>query len=338
MSNVSERYAHLVTLQGPYGTFEHAEYEVPRREHGYCCDDVSRVLVLTSRELETSPLVEELESSSLEFLLEAQDGTGRIRNRRSEFGEWLGPYSTEDCWGRTLWALGTATARSQSANVRTRAAASFNRGCQSRSKFPRATAFSVLGADEVLRVDPDNALAAQLMVDAQSVLQRSAISDNWRWSEPRLTYANAVLPEAMLAIGTHVGDARLVQEALNQLGWLVACETRDGHLSVTAAGGRGPFEKPRQFDQQPIEVATLADACVRAYRVTGEQRWIDTLSLAIQWFDGENDGGFLMWNPTTGGGYDGLCARGPNVNQGAESTLALLTTRQHQMQMLQHSP
>ena len=36
-----------------------------------------------------------------------------------------------------------------------------------------------------------------------------------------------------------------------------------------------------------------------------------------------------MWDPETGGGYDGLTATGPNLNQGAESTLALITTLQH---------
>ena len=36
-----------------------------------------------------------------------------------------------------------------------------------------------------------------------------------------------------------------------------------------------------------------------------------------------------MWDPRTGGGYDGLRADGPNLNQGAESTLSLISTLQH---------
>jgi hypothetical protein len=35
-----------------------------------------------------------------------------------------------------------------------------------------------------------------------------------------------------------------------------------------------------------------------------------------------------MWDPATGGSYDGLEAEGVNLNQGAESTIALLSTRQ----------
>jgi hypothetical protein len=36
-----------------------------------------------------------------------------------------------------------------------------------------------------------------------------------------------------------------------------------------------------------------------------------------------------MMDIGTGGGYDGLGRTGPNANQGAESTLALLSTLQH---------
>jgi hypothetical protein len=36
-----------------------------------------------------------------------------------------------------------------------------------------------------------------------------------------------------------------------------------------------------------------------------------------------------MWDDVTCGGYDGLTPLGPNLNEGAESTLALITTMQH---------
>ncbi len=36
-----------------------------------------------------------------------------------------------------------------------------------------------------------------------------------------------------------------------------------------------------------------------------------------------------MSDPVTGGGFDGLTPTGPNLNQGAESTLALISTMQH---------
>jgi hypothetical protein len=52
------------------------------------------------------------------------------------------------------------------------------------------------------------------------------------------------------------------------------------------------------------------------------------VSLAWRWFLGENDSATPMFDPVSGGGYDGLEPDGRNVNQGAESTLALLSTMQ----------
>jgi hypothetical protein len=41
-----------------------------------------------------------------------------------------------------------------------------------------------------------------------------------------------------------------------------------------------------------------------------------------------------MWDAGTGGGFDGLQARGVNRNQGAESTLAALATLQHAQRLV----
>lgn len=43
---------------------------------------------------------------------------------------------------------------------------------------------------------------------------------------------------------------------------------------------------------------------------------------------GSNDLGSVMYDSSTGGCYDGLTPTGPNLNQGAESTLAALSTLQ----------
>ena len=84
------------------------------------------------------------------------------------------------------------------------------------------------------------------------------------------------------------------------------------------------------FDQQPIEVAALAEACARAAGVDGDPRW--ARGVARRGRPGSSvttTAGNVMWDPATGGGFDGLEARGLNRNQGTESTLALLATLQH---------
>jgi hypothetical protein len=98
---------------------------------------------------------------------------------------------------------------------------------------------------------------------------------------------------------------------------------------VAPVGGCGPDDPRPGFDQQPIEVAALADACSRAAALTGDDRWAAGVASAVAWFLGDNDAQAPMWDPCSGGGYDGLRADGPNLNQGAESTLSLISTLQH---------
>jgi hypothetical protein len=52
--------------------------------------------------------------------------------------------------------------------------------------------------------------------------------------------------------------------------------------------------------------------------------------MAADWFVGRNDAGVSMIDDITGGGYDGLQPHGRNLNQGAESTLAMISALQVQ--------
>jgi hypothetical protein len=76
-------------------------------------------------------------------------------------------------------------------------------------------------------------------------------------------------------------------------------------------------------------VSTLADACARAAAVDTNPAWPAGVRAAADWFMGDNDAGEPMWDPDTGAGYDALQADGVNSNQGAASTLAVISTLQH---------
>lgn len=321
------RFDHLVALTDRFGTFEHAELTTPRREHGYCVDDVARVLVVCAREPNPIATVRSLAQGSLAFLGDAMGPNGDCRNRRAADGTWTSEGSTEDCWGRSLWGLGTAAA-SQQSSIAAPALTLFERGAQRRSEYPRATAFAVLGASAVLSIEPNSSRARSLLVDAADAMSEERGDDAWPWPEPRLYYANALLPDAMIAAGTALGRPELVSKGLALLAWLLERETRDGHLSVTPASGSGPGELGPAFDQQPIELSTMADACARALTVDDSPRWLEGIRMANAWFDGENDARVLMWDPVSGGAFDGLHPEMANQNQGAESTLALVSTRQ----------
>ena len=323
------RFDHLVAMTDARGTFEHAEFSEPRPEHGYCTDDMARVLVVATREPRPVPAVRRLAEISLRFLSDAQDMDGNYRNRRNQNGRWDDRPTLDDCWGRSIWGLGTAASHSNVDWVRQAATSQFERAAGQRSIWPRAMAFAALGAAELLAVKPDHRGARHLLEDAANGMAALTDAAAWPWPEARLTYANAVLPEAMIAAGDVLDRPTLLQDGLRLLSWLLDHEMADGRLSVTPAGGAGPGDIRPAFDQQPIEVAALADACARAAAVDDNPRWADGITAAVAWFLGDNDAQLVMWDPDTGGGFDGLLVDVVNLNQGAESTLALLSPLQH---------
>ncbi len=355
MTSAPPLYAHLLALTDDTGLFEHAEYTRPRREHGYCVDDVARGLVALCRADDADhrtpdrswasaaatgaaepdlrrPRGGELDQVAwtyLDFIASSQDLTGRVVNRRDVDGVPHGEYGVEDCWGRALWGLGTAAARSRDPELSRRALARFALSAGQRSPWPHAMAFAGLGAVEVLRVDHGHVKARALLRAAVASVGRPAPVTTWRWPWSRLTYANAVFPDLLMAAGDCLGDDTLTTDGLTLLEWLLDVETVHGRLSVTPAGGWGPGDPRPGFDQQPIEVAAIADACARAHDLTGDSRWSGGVNTAAAWFFGANDGSVPLYDPTSGGCRDGLQATGCNENQGAESTLAMISTLQH---------
>jgi hypothetical protein len=147
------RFGHLVRLTDRRGTFEHACLADPAPEHGYCTDDVARVLVVATREPGREPTLNGLAGVALRFLDEAQALTGACRNRMDSAGRWVDEPTLDDCWGRCIWGLGTAAAHSNVAWARQSAIVQFERAAQERSAWPRAMAFAALGAAEVLAFD-----------------------------------------------------------------------------------------------------------------------------------------------------------------------------------------
>ncbi|WP_203935342.1 glycosyltransferase, partial [Virgisporangium ochraceum] len=265
----------------------------------------------------------------LAFLTHAQDSDGAFHNRLGHDRRWTDQPALGDWWGRALWGLGTAAARSPAEWIRTEALVAFTTGATRRSTAPRAMAFAGLGAAEILRVRPDDETASALLTDAAAVVGTPGDDPTWRWPHQRLTYANAALAEVLILAGHLGGDPPLLIAGLRMLGWLRDIQLAAGRLSVLPVKGWQRGSPRLRHDQQPIEVAAIADAAATAATVTGDSRWNAVVEQAIDWFGGGNDIGTPMWDPATGGGYDGLTLHGPNLNQGAESTLALISTMQH---------
>jgi hypothetical protein len=339
-------YRHLLRLTDAGGLFEHADRLEPRREHGYCVDDMARAIVVVARDEAAPQDVRAAGDLYLHLVLDAMTPNGRVHNRLAYRGGWTDAPTVNDCWGRALWALGTVAAQVSTipAITRRRALDAFERGARNRSPHLRAMAYAGLGAAEVLCVEPRHAMAQVLLTDAARFVDTRCVEAatgaaratptraDWPWPEPRLRYANAVLPEVLMAAGGALQDEHRRDTGLSLLTWVVRQESaqgdQSGHLSVTPAHGWGAGEPRPGFDQQPIEVAALAEACARAYLVTGERQWHETLLRCAAWFEGANDVALSLADSDSGGGRDGLHIDRVNENQGAESTLALLSVRQ----------
>jgi len=321
------RFDHLRRMTSRLGIWEHARYTTPRTGHGLCTDDNARALIVVCRQPDPSPDLLELGRTYLAFLEEAALPAGGFHNRMSADGSWTDRIGSDDSQGRAIWSLGSAVGSAPQAATRDAALELFERQLPFASPSPRANAFAVLGAAEVL-------VAGQETLEAGAALSRWVshlrwLDDPvWPWPETRLAYDNARIPEALMAAGHALGDADLVETGIRLLDWLVSVETLNGHFSFTPVGGWAPGERRPGFDQQPVEAAAMADACFRAWSLTGDVRWKDRVSGAARWLVGSNDRAAVLYDFRTGGCRDGLTPAGTNLNQGAESTLAALSTLQ----------
>ena len=117
-----------------------------------------------------------------------------------------------------------------------------------------------------------------------------------------------------------------VEAGLQSLEWLLRIQTSDkGHF--TPIGNNGWYPKGgsiTRFDQQPLESQSILEACIEAFKVTQDKKWIIEAQRCLEWFVGRNDLYISIYDYKTGGCYDSISPTGINRNQGAESTLACL--------------
>lgn len=323
---------HVVRLTDDVGIAEHALGSVPRRSHGYCTDDNGRALAVVTRDRH-DPRATMLAQTYLAFLVHAHQGEGVFRLRLSYDRRWTHDAASDDANGRAIFGLGVAIAQGPE-SLRWTARELFRAASSFRSPFPRATAHAAIGAAEVLSADPEDDAARAILRDAAASLPGLRSDPGWPWPESRLTYANALIPEALIATGAALGVDTLVSDGLRLLTWLVEEETRGGRFSFAPTNGRGPGDPRPAFDQQPIEAASFVEACARAFDLTQDPSWLAPIERGVVWFLGENDAETPLIDPVTAGCADGLEPSGVNRNQGAESTLMSVIALQHAERLL----
>jgi hypothetical protein len=170
-------------------------------------------------------------------------------------------------------------------------------------------------------------LASQHLVECYHRSKRP----DWPWFESRMTYANAVLPHAMFVAARRWPKEAFLEVARESFTFLDQQTTSAGLFwPVGNIGWYSHGEAKAEYDQQPVEAVTMADAALAAFGLTGEDRDLTTLRRAHDWFHGRNSIGQALADTRWGACCDGLQRSGVNRNQGAESTLAYLWTEVHQ--------
>jgi glycosyltransferase involved in cell wall biosynthesis len=325
---------HVEQMTDSTGMLQHALFNVPRYEDGYCLDDNARALLLMvlleDAGTDEGEKIQALTSRYLAFVSHAfNKGAGRFRNFMSYNRTWAEAAGSEDSHGRGVWALGAVVGRSSDPSKQSLAGVLFQQALQATSSFtsPRAWAFTLLGIGEYLRAfQGDTSVEAQRALLAERLLglyQQSSTID-WPWFEESATYENARLSQAMLATGALSNNDEMTAVGLRSLEWLLGAQgLKDGDFSPIGSNGfysRGGVKAA--FDQQPIDAWAMVSACLEARRVTSDERWAQYARRTFGWFLGQNYLQRAVFDPVTGGCRDGLHFDRVNENQGAESTLA----------------
>jgi len=327
---------HLRALTDDTGLLQHAAFNVPRYEDGYCLDDNARALLLTvlmeDSGGEDVKVVRALGARYLAFVAHAfNPAQERFRNFLTYPRRWSEERGSEDSHGRALWALGAVVGRSPDPGRRSLGSYLFHAGLPAVDRFssPRAWAYAMLGIEEYLRAfQGDRAVQAARQALAERLLAqyRRASARDWPWFEERATYCNARLPQALLTAGAALADEAMIGAGVRALAWLEEVQrSADGYFAPIGSNGwysRGAAKAG--FDQQPVEACAMVAACREAERVTGDARWAAHARRAFGWFLGQNQLQQSLYDPGTGGCRDGLHVDRVNDNQGAESTLSFL--------------
>jgi len=327
---------HVAVMTDDTGILQHATFNVPRYDEGYCVDDNARALMLMTI-LEDAgsydpKLVRSLSSRYLAFVSNAFNAPiGRFRNFMSHSRVWREEQGSEDSHGRALWALGTVVGCSADPGRHSLAGALFHAALPAVSTFssPRAWAFALLGIEQYLHAfEGDRNVQSSGLAIAERLLGLFKRTDHpeWPWFENSVTYCNARLPQALIATASWTGNAEMSATGLRSLQWLTTIQrTAEGYFAPV--GTNGFFERGATaavFDQQPVDACATVSACMHAFRTTGDQRWADQARRAFTWFLGQNQLHQALYDPLSGGCRDALHADRLNENQGAESTLSFL--------------
>jgi hypothetical protein len=329
---------HLDRMTDSTGLIQHAIYSIPRRESGYTIDDNARALSLCVRLWRRRPEERMLSRVTvyLSLLEYARRPGGGFHNLMSYQRQWLDTDNSGDCQGQAVRALAEVLGSTLPEGYRTLARELIDTAVPTLAELRslRAQAYVILasghlweeGVPGVENIERVAWLAAQHLSECYQRSRRPG----WHWFESRMTYANAVLPHAMFVAAHRWPKEPFGEIARESFSFLEEQSTcADMFWPIGNNGWYSLGEAKAEYDQQPVEAVTMADAALAAFSLSGDDRYLTTLRRTRAWFHGQNSAGWALADAHAGACCDGLQRSGVNRNQGAESTLAYLWTQLH---------
>ncbi len=330
---------HIKKLTTDFGIIQFSKINHPIIDSGYTLDDNARALIAMCMHYELTSDKADLVyiQTYLDFVEHCLQPAGDFLNYVDNNKQFSGQNDTtnlDDANGRAIWALGYVVSLIDKVpeDIISQATILMDKSMRRlvMVRSTRAIAFSIKGLYFNYKTFKDSESIALLKTFANRLVQiyKHESSENWEWFERYLTYANSTLPEAMLYAWMVTGETIFKEIALSSLNFLLSQTFKKNGIEVISNKNwllKG--NEAGQYGEQPIDVAYTIMTLSKFYDVFHDKEYLHKMVIAFNWFLGNNRLHQIIYNPCTGGSYDGLEQNYVNINQGAESTLSYLMAR-----------
>jgi glycosyltransferase involved in cell wall biosynthesis len=335
---------HVKKMTTGFGMIQFSKISQPDLESGYTLDDNARAMVAMCQHYELKRDKGNLVYIRiyLDFIRYCQQQEGYFLNyvdRNKMFTAQNNETNLADSNGRAIWALGYLISLGEimPEELIDEAEEILQNALQNIKKIhsTRAMAFAVKGLyyrNTYMHSAYDLDLIRALS-DRMVQMYKHEKDQEWHWFESYMTYANSILPEALLCAWMATGDPVYKQVAKTSFDFLLSKIFSGNTIRVVSnkgwmhkETGSSTIEKPIG-GEQPIDVAYTVLALNKFYAVFHDPDYRSKMENALNWFLGNNHLNQIIYNPRTGGCYDGLEENYVNLNQGAESTVSYVMAR-----------
>jgi len=330
---------HLKRMTTHTGIIQFSKVNQPDISTGYTLDDNARAMValcmyykITGDKVVLHDIQKYL--SFIKNCLQPAGGFLNYLDKDLKFTEQNNTVNLDDANGRAIWALGYLSSLDGLLPAEFvkegKMIFEISKRHLERIHSSRAMAFAVKGLFyyHTGTESTGNIILVKTFANRLVQMYRHESSLKWEWFEGYLTYANSILPEAMLYAWLLTGETAYKDVAISSFDFLLSQTFNENGIEVISNKNwlqKGQVAK--HFGEQPIDVAYTIMTLSKFYDAFKMNDYRLKMDTAFNWFLGSNRLHQIIYNPCTGGCYDGLEEAHVNLNQGAESTISYLMAR-----------